>query len=405
VTIGNDARSRTTRGESCTTRGESRITRDRFDVAVIGAGPAGAAAAIAAARAGARVLLVDRATFPRPKVCGSCLAASGVRVLEALGAESAIRAAAPLRSIRIDAAGRSLAIPRATGVAIGRAELDASLVEIARDAGVEVRLSTSARVVERGAASSTRIELFDGGAAGARPELVATTTAIVADGLAGSALDGVTGFDWRVARANRMGIGAIVPARAISADELPDGEIRLCVSRGGYVGLVRLASGEIDVAAAVDPRELRRHGSAAACAIALLGRLAREPALLVDARWRGTPLLTRRRHRVAADGILVVGDAAGYVEPFTGEGMSWGLVAGRAAGDLAARSPAPHRAWPRLVRQLVGPARLRCRAISLLLRSPELAGLVLAAGERIPRPFERLAAAVGGVGGFGGGGA
>ncbi|MFN5497536.1 MAG: NAD(P)/FAD-dependent oxidoreductase [bacterium] len=110
------------------------------------------------------------------------------------------------------------------------------------------------------------------------------------------------------------------------------------------------------------------------------------------ARWRGTPQLTRTRARVAAPGILVVGDAAGYIEPFTGEGRSWAIATGLAAGELAARDARAHERWPARCEALVAQPKWRCRAIALALRRPVLVRAASAVGARMPQPFERLAA-------------
>lgn len=399
-----------------------------YDLVVVGAGPAGACAAIAAADAGARTLLVERARFPRAKVCGSCLTAAGVRALGELGAADALEDARALATARIACGARELAIARDAGVAVARADLDARLVAVARARGVEVVEGVRARILARrevdavdgrtacgdaaGGATPARRARTAAGArapgegvlaprelvlsqADAPARTVAVRTVIVADGLAGSALDEVEaseGFGWLVARRSRIGFGAIVAPHAVAC---ADGEVRLFVGRGGYIGAVRLASGEVDLAAAVRPEVVRAAGGVAACAAALLGGALRDRAAIDAAPWKGTPELTRRRARVAGDGILVVGDAAGYVEPFTGEGMTWAIRSGAAAGALAARDARAHRAWPALHARLVGRARARCRAIALLLRAPALVGPLLALGARAPQPFERLALAIG----------
>jgi len=353
---------------------------DRYDIAVIGAGPAGSCAAIAAARRGARVVLLDRSTMPRAKVCGCCLAASGVAALEAAGAGEVLAGAVPLRAIRVARGGRAMTLRREAGVAIAREDLDARLVDVARRAGVDVRLATSARV-----ASDRTLQLT---ASDATSSLRADTV-IVADGLQGGALDDVPGFGWRVAARSMMGFGAVLPAHAL---DCPAGAIHMHVGRDGYIGIVRLPSGALDVAAAVAPEALRRAGSVAACARMLLADVAHDAEAVERARWRGTPQLTRTRARVAAPGILVVGDAAGYIEPFTGEGMSWAIATGLAAGELAARDACAHEHWPARCAALVARPKWRCRAIALLLRSPALVGAAIAIGARVPQPFERLAA-------------
>jgi flavin-dependent dehydrogenase len=353
---------------------------DHFDIAVIGAGPAGSCAAIAAARAGARVVLVDRGIMPRAKVCGCCLAASGVAALHAAGAGDALAGAVPLRAIRLASGARAMTLARAAGVAIGREELDTRLVDIARCAGVEVRLETSARVSRDSTVRLTH---------GTRISTLRARTVIVADGLQGSALDDVPGFEWRITARSMMGFGATLPATAL---DCPFGEIHMHVGRDGYIGVVRLSSGELDVAAAIAPAAIKRVGTVAACARKLLAHAPHDAQAVERARWRGTPQLTRRRIRVAAPGILVVGDAAGYIEPFTGEGMSWAIATGLAAGELAAQDAHAHERWPARCAALVARPKWRCRAIALALRSPLLVRAAIAVGARMPQPFERLAA-------------
>lgn len=361
------------------------MTRDPFDVAVIGAGPAGACAAIAAARAGARVAIFERSAFPRAKVCGCCLTARAVAELRALGAAAALEGACGLRAVRVACGEGSVALRRESGVAIGRDLLDARLMEIARAAGAEVFTECHAQVRDPGTIAATPSH----GAA----FTVEARTIIAADGLAGASLDACEGFGWVVARRSHIGLGATVPAHAVDCDE---GEIRLRVGDGGYIGAVRLGDGRlVDVAAAVDPRMLRDSGSAAACATMLLGADARDHSALRAARWKGTPQLTRRRARVAARGILVVGDAAGYIEPFTGEGMTWAIATGAAAGALAAHSPAPHEAWPAMHARLVGGQRLRCSLIARALRSPRLVRLAIGAAGVSRAPFEWIAGSIG----------
>jgi flavin-dependent dehydrogenase len=276
-------------------------------------------------------------------------------------------------------------------VAIGRDVLDFRLAECARAVGVEVRTETSARVepspLEPPGAARRVVRL-----AGACPGTVECGVVIVADGLGGTALGDSAEFGWRVAARSLMGLGATVPSGAI---DCADGEIHLRVSRGGYIGTVRLPDGSLDVAAAVAPDRLRDARDAATCAIELLGPTVRRESDLRSARWRGTPALTRTRATVAAAGILVVGDAAGYVEPFTGEGMTWAIETGRAAGELAARGAEAAQLWPAVHAKLVAAPRLRCRVVATVLRSPALTSTLLFAGSLVPFPFERFASSIG----------
>jgi menaquinone-9 beta-reductase len=351
-------------------------------VVVVGAGPAGSSAALAALEAGARVTVLDRADFPRGKVCGCCLSDAGVAALRRIGAESALGGAAPLRALRLCAGGVEAVVQRASGVVIGREELDAAILGLAGRRGASVRTGAPASVGVDG-----RV-MLDG------DELHADAV-VVADGIAGTSLDRHPAFAWRVAPANRIGFGAQLPAGVVRASA---GEVSMHVARGGYVGVVELPCGSVDVAAAACPRALRASGGPAACAAAWLGDAVRDADALRAARWRGTPPLTRRRTAVAAPGIVVAGDAAGYVEPFTGEGMGWALETGAAAGAFAAamaRGEAGWNAWPAMHAGIVGGARRRCRAIALALRSPMAAAGAAVVARTMPALFASVACRVG----------
>jgi flavin-dependent dehydrogenase len=115
------------------------------------------------------------------------------------------------------------------------------------------------------------------------------------------------------------------------------GELHMAMGRAGYVGLVRVEGGVLNVAAALDPAAL-----ASATPDAVVNRVLRDtglPALPADAgAWKGTPPLTREGCDYGGPRLLRLGDAAGYTEPFTGQGISWALADGRAAAGLALRA-------------------------------------------------------------------
>ena len=115
------------------------------DVAVVGAGPAGTATAIELARAGRDVLLLDKARFPRDKICGDGLTAGALRILEDLGLDpAAVVSWQPVHDVVVSSpSGREVTfpLPRGAGryaVVARRADLDAALVDLARRAGARV---------------------------------------------------------------------------------------------------------------------------------------------------------------------------------------------------------------------------------------------------------------------------
>ena len=354
----------------------------QVDVLVCGAGPAGSAAAIAAARSGARVLLAERAEFPRHKACGCCLSEQGTAVLRELGAAHSVHDGVPLRAVRVLADGRALEVTREAGVAIGRDVLDTRLARIAADMGAEVVFGAAARADADGTWH-------------VGTERVAAGCAVVADGLSGRSIDALPGYGWQVRTGSRMGFGAVLPAGSV---DCPRGEIRMHVTHDGYVGLVELPDGSVDVAAAAAPAAVRSAGGPAEYARRALGADVIDPARLASADWRGAPPLTRRRARVAGPGVLVAGDAAGYVEPFTGEGMGWAIASGAAAGGLAAdvaRGRAACDRWPRMHASIVRGSRLRCAAIALAVRSPRTVRAAIAVGRLAPGLARRIASTVG----------
>ena len=355
-----------------------------YDAVVIGAGPAGAVAARELARRGASVLLADRATFPRPKVCGCCLNGAAVAALEAVGLGHVLDAcgAVPLRGVRL-AAGRASAGVRLTaGVALSRDALDVALIREAEAAGVAVRQGTAARLVDEASARDEgfrRVRLTAGDVTG----FVHGRVVVLASGLAG------TGGEGRPTAGSRLGAGVVVPPAAAPAC-FAAGTVYMATGRGGYVGLVRLEDDRLDLGGAFDPDFVKRCGGLGPAAEAVLGSTG-WPAIpdLARLAWKGTPALTRRPATVAARRVFAVGDAAGYVEPFTGEGMAWALASAAALGPMARRAVAGWDdafvgEWERTHARVVGRRQGVCRAAARTLRSPALTRLAVRALAAFP---------------------
>jgi flavin-dependent dehydrogenase len=148
--------------------------------------------------------------------------------------------------------------------------------------------------------------------------------------------------------------------------------------------------GHLNVAAAFNQHHVKESGTpgAAANKILLEAGFAPVPAL-DDAAWRGTPALTRWTRPIAGERFFVLGDAAGYIEPFTGEGMAWAMMSGQAIAPLVWRGvkrwePSLPRAWVSLHRRLVTRRQYLCRGLATLLHHPGLAHAALELVARVP---------------------
>lgn len=335
------------------------------DVLVVGAGPGGCAAAISLAREKLRVTMLDRATFPRDKVCGDALSNSALEILRALGVGDAIDAT-PHAQVRGalavfpdgSAIRRDYASP---GRIVPRLALDSLLVDAARREGVEVVEGVRARelITEHGRAIGVGT---DHGAMHA--------AAIVA-------ADGPGSIAWRAAGGEHpQGRGLAISATAYFEGVAP-GSDPTCSEHcfdpslpNGYGWIFPPVEGVQNVGV-----YLRMDGYRAAAQPlrSLFDQfIARHAPRFSRARRVGAVRswqlpLSALRARALPVGVLAVGDAARHVDPLTGEGIWQALHSGVAAATLCARalrqggmSAAVGDAWrARMLREVDGPALLR----------------------------------------------
>jgi 2-polyprenyl-6-methoxyphenol hydroxylase-like FAD-dependent oxidoreductase len=378
-------------------RAEPRAsTVERADAVVIGAGPAGSVAATLLARQGMRVTLVERERFPRTKVCGCCLGPRGVAALESAHLGEAIAGASALESVSLAHGRHWIALPLAGTRVIGRDVMDSRLADAAARAGCQVRIGSRACVVSPGSATeAAQVQVEDvatGASCAIRARLV-----VCADGIGGRSLAPLCGEGaWSVDPRSRFGVSATLPHAAI---DVPPHHLWMMSHADGYVGAVRLPSGDVDIAAALDPAAARRAGGPGALIASVVERCGQRLSAGSSAQWKGTPALTRRRAWVARDRVICVGDAAGYIEPFTGEGMSWAIE-----GAVAAASAAPHiiasgdtSSWASTLMATVGAHQRRCRRVATMLRFPRATMCALRAAARVPGVRRRLGAIATGV--------
>ncbi len=350
------------------------------DVLVVGAGPAGSVIARELARRGVSVLLVDKAVFPRSKVCGCCLNGAALAALAAIGLGDLARqcGAVPLRSVRLASGKTSAEVALPSGVALSRETFDSALIREAVAAGVTFLPGVRANGGDffggpvTGPGDDHQVELDHGG----QSVTVSARVVVLATGLAGSAGNALQ------SPGSRLGAGVVVPAGVVPAF-FSRGTIFMATGRGGYVGLVRVEDDRLDVAAAFDPEFVRASGGLGRAAETILAQTG-WPLVprLAALGWKGTPALTRRPAVLAARGVFAVGDAAGYVEPFTGEGMAWAIASAAALAPIARRAVVGWddglaREWAQThIRQVRRRQRV-CRVAAWILRSPRLARLAV----------------------------
>jgi flavin-dependent dehydrogenase len=349
----------------------------KTDVLVIGAGPVGLAVALGCAERGLRTRVVERGTPPLDKACGEGIMPDGVARLRRLGVDPVAAGGRPFLGIRyLDGEVRAEArFGAAAGVGIRRTRLAAALVERARGAGVALEFGLTVRGLTAGGVSTDRGEL--------EADIV-----VGADGLR-SRVRRWSGLD-RGARGERFGVRrhyCLRPWSELVEVHWGDGCEAYVTPVGdrevGVAILWRGAKGRFDAL-------LERFPS-------LVARLRGAEVLSPD---RGAGPLERRVRGVVADRVALVGDAAGYIDAITGEGLSAGfaqaeaLTAVLAAGRLD-QYAAAHRRLRRLpallVRSLLAAERrpaLRRRLMRSLAADPLLFKRLLALHSGEQRPSE-----------------
>lgn len=321
----------------------------RADVVVVGAGPAGAAAAILLAERGHAVTLLDKAAFPRPKICGEYLSPESARVLDRLGVLKAVDAAGaqPLAGMRITAPDGTVLDGRYPtsgrwrgyrdhGLAIRRTVFDRILVERARALPVDLRERhrVTGVVVEAGAVVGVEAEDAEGGSVQIRSRLV-----VGADGRAS-----VVAHALGLRRRHRLRRLALIRHVSGIADLGGRGEIY--VDPPDYSILNPVAPGIVNLSLVVPLAHARPYrGRMETFFDARMKQLRYLPPRLTGMRPEG-PLMIMGPLAYHVDeprvgGVLLAGDAAGFYDPFTGEGLYTAL---RSAEMLAeAAQPALER--------------------------------------------------------------
>ncbi len=341
--------------------------RRRWQAIVAGAGVAGSCVALALARTGLEVLLIEKGRHPRAKTCGGCLHPAGYAALGAMGlARLPELSAAPLLDlVELRWAGRRpvrIPLPEAAPYrAVERPSLDAALLREAIGAGV--RYLDGCQVLDSEAGGRNCRSVRVRGAAG--EAVLRADFAVACEGL-NSPLARSAGLVRPARPWWRPKVGFSLDAEGEAA--VAPSSIAMHCEDWGYLGVVRLADGRWHLAAAVRPGVLREAGAVELAAGTLrrhgLEGLHPLPESLVTA-----PRLTHSLVRPWAERLFVAGDAAGYVEPVTGEGMTWAVLAAQGVARAASRGwtpetgPAYEALWRRDVARGRGLVRLSAFAL------------------------------------------
>ena len=289
-----------------------------FDVAIVGAGPAGSACAAFCALAGLRPLVLEREKFPREKVCGDCLNPAAWPVLQRLGIAERVRQLphAILNTVEFIAiGGRKVAVHLPSGeegeVSIKRSLLDGLLLSRARELGTRIYEETTVTALTAGAnGSDWKIETDRG-------SVFVSQTLVGADGR-NSTVARLCNLLPPPAR-ERVALQAHIPLPSNFGDR-----VVLEFLPEGYSGQAPVNRDELNLCLVSKPSN-----------ISALRRWAEQRfGLEQDHPWRTITPLTRAALAPAHDKLFLVGDAARVVEPFTGEGIYYALR----SGELAAQA-------------------------------------------------------------------
>jgi len=297
-----------------------------YDLIVVGGGPAGTAGAITASKSGAKVLLLERGRLPRQRVCGEFVSAESLELLSGLLADAApslLFESVRITSARLFVEERTITTPVSPAAAsIARFDLDAALWKAAQEAGVDCRLQTTVEGIERQ-------DVFVVKSSG---RTFRSRALILAAGR-------WSNFDSR-ARADEHSSQQWLGIKAHFAEESPPESVDLYFFEGGYCGVQPVRVAESD----------RSAGRVNACAMVqadaarTLPEVFRQHPQLLERSRRWQPLmetmttfpLVFREPCPVQDQILRVGDAAGFVDPFVGDGISLALRSGALAADCLA---------------------------------------------------------------------
>lgn len=292
----------------------------QYDLIVVGGGPAGSACAITAARTmpGASVLLLEKDKFPRHKVCGEFVSSESLRLLDSLlagpGANSdAFDARPEITSAQILMGNRAVTFPIAPPArSIPRFELDEALSRSGRRCGVRVEESMTVRSVSQNG-------------------LLTVHTS--ANEFTAKAVVNATGRWSQLTQYPTTGKVKWIGLKAHFREAAPSASVDLYFFPGGYCGVQPVGKDTVNACAMVQSGVARSLEEVFACHDRLLRR-SRNWEICFPAIT--TSPLYFRKPETCAQGMILAGDSAGFIDPFAGDGISLALHSGALAGECLA---------------------------------------------------------------------
>ena len=356
-----------------------------IDVLVVGGGIAGLIAAIALARQNFQVVLCEKKSYPRDKVCGACLNANAIATLEALQLTSLLDTlhAPALTHVQIQCGPRTVQLPLPSGRAITRREFDLALANEAVRSGVTLLQNTTASLESSTPAQTLRqVKLQNS----QHTRVIDASLVLIAAGLGGIR---ETAKPWpaKILPNSKIGMGLNLHTEV---HNVRPHTIHLCVRQEGYLGLVLAENNQLNLAAAIQPNLLKDQLPFGAWVRQTLEQYNLHIEFpLEEAEWRGTPALTRTMQQPYGHRWLAVGDSAGYVEPFTGEGMAWAMAGGVAAANLISENllnwnSQQEEKWGELYQQMIRQRQWSCRSLAWLLQNPLRSRIAIEAATWLP---------------------
>jgi flavin-dependent dehydrogenase len=317
----------------------------QFDVAIAGAGPAGASAAIRLALNGARVFLIEEKEFPRAKLCGEFISPECLAHFQQLGVIDQMFAsgATPLaETIFYSARGHKVGVPSdwfttgATALGLSRSEMDHRLLERAKAVGVKVleNAHASGLVVEDNFVCGVKVRT-SAGANEYRARITIDAT--------GRTRALARHFDRQLSSQSKGRRGLVAFKAHLEKTKVAPGACEIYFYAGGYGGLSEIEKGISNLCFIVAANEVRRCGSDpdrvlrevvmqnSRAARTLEQARLHSPWLSVSLEGFGRKILT------PANGLLTIGDAASFIDPFTGSGMLMALESGAVAAETIAQ--------------------------------------------------------------------